>query len=400
MGVGFSSIAPKGIPRGAKLCLAGMSLMGIADGVFVAIFQFYLISLGFGSSEIGTVFTVRMIAIAVLTLPMGVLADRYGRARVLTSGLFAFVLALAILPFARALVDFSAVLLLIGVAAAASVVLGPIYSSFFGIGDMDRAFGLQGFINITSSAAGSLTGLIPPMLVSGWGVGAAESYRLVLYVATAFYLTSMPFFVLSATSAREPVRGGGPRLMIRSVGTVARFSVFSALNGLGYSVFFGLLSYYAYTRFGATSAEVGVFLSASMLANAAANIVAPRLSGRVGTLRTISLSLGLSAPFYLLAVYAPSFAIFGTLLLTHIFLANICSPLSTSLYMKSLHDDEKGTAAGASTVANMSLSALGTQLGGTMMGGALGAPIYVGAAVYATSAAWSWLMLRKEAIKH
>ncbi|MDP2901121.1 MAG: MFS transporter [Candidatus Bathyarchaeota archaeon] len=387
------------MPRGARLYLAGLSILGIADGIFVAIFQFYLIALGFTSAELGTVFMVRMIAIAILTLPMGVLSDRYGRARVLMGGQLFFIVGLAIIPFARTIEAFSLVLLLMGVAASAFVVMGPIYSSFFRGEEMDKAFGVQGFINITSSAAGSLTGLIPPMLVSGWGMGAAESYRLVLYVATAFYLTSMPFLVLSATSAKEPVRDGGPRLMIRSAGTVVRFSVFSALNGLGYSVFFGLLSYYAYTRFGATSAEVGVFLSASMLANAAANIVAPRLSGRIGTLRAISLSLGLSAPFYLLAAYAPSFAIFGTLLLTHIFLANICSPLSTSLYMKSLHDDEKGTAAGASTVANMSLSALGTQIGGTMMGGALGSPIYVGAAVYAANAAWS-LLLRKETVKH
>ena len=399
MGVGFSSIAPKGMPRGARLCLAGMSLMGIADGIFVVIFQFYLISLGFGSNEIGTIFMTRMVGVAILTLPMGVLSDRYGRARVLTGGLLFFIVGLAIIPFARTVEAFSLVLLLMGVAASAAVVLGPIYSSFFRGEEMDRAFGIQGFLNIIASSVGSLAGLIPPMLVSGWSVGTAESYRLVLYVATAFYLTSMPFFVLSATSAKEPARGSGPRLMIRSVGTVARFSVFSALNGLGYSVFFGLLSYYAYTRFAVDSAGVGVLLSATMLVNASAYLTAPRISGRVGTLRAISLSLGLCAPFYLLAAYAPSFATFSVVILAHIFLANICSPLSTSLYMKSLSDDEKGAATGASTVANMSFSALGTQLGGIMMGTTLGAPIYVGAAVYAANAAWS-LLLRKETVKH
>jgi MFS family permease len=131
--------------RETKYFLAGFSFEGFADGIFRVIFQFYIISLGFGSADIGTIFMTNMIGSAILTLPMGILSDRYGRVKVLTVGLLFFVSGLIMLPFANTIESFYLVFFLVGVSNAAFVVMGPIYSSFFRGEERDKAFGIRGF---------------------------------------------------------------------------------------------------------------------------------------------------------------------------------------------------------------------------------------------------------------
>jgi MFS family permease len=210
----------------------------------------------------------------------------------------------------------------------------------------------------------------------------------------------MPFFVLSARGSKKPEIEGIHKLKIDSKGLMTKFAFLKVLNGLGDNVFFGLLPYYVYRRFGAGSDELGIVLSATMLINALANIFAPKISGKIGTLKAIALSLGLCVPLYFMVAFAPNFAILSLILLVRTFLANISSPLSTSLYMRLLSDHEKGMAASISNMASMSSGAIGTRLESVLMGGDLRAPIYVGASIFVAYSSGFWLLLRNETIKH
>lgn len=66
--------------------------------------------------------------------------------------------------------------LLIGLSNATFVVLTPLYSSFFDKENMDKAFGLMGFLSIVTISIGSLMGFIPPMLAARHGFSLRSAY--------------------------------------------------------------------------------------------------------------------------------------------------------------------------------------------------------------------------------
>lgn len=392
----IKSVTPDNIPRGAKLFLAGMAVSGLGDGIIMVVAQLYAISLGFGSTSLGNVFMLKFMATALLTIPSGILADRYGRFKVLASGLFIFSVGMLLLLTARTVDLFGLSMIMIGLADATFVVLGPMYSSFFDNRDMDRAFGLQMFLNVLAISIGSLLGFVPPMLVRSFGLTIEASYWTLMVVATVLFFIRAAFFLLSARGAVEFRREGGFRFRLESKGVVSKFVLLSIIGNIGFSVFFSLQAYYANSKFGAQSDALGFLAFVSCLVQALASIAAPKLSGRLGTTRTIALSLGLSAPFYFMLSQVPDFAWFSAFAILRLGIANLASPLNSSLYMRLISPEEKATASSIThTISRLSI-ALATWLGGRIMVTSLDLPIYLGAGLYVIYAAAYFLLLRDE----
>ena len=286
-------------------------------------------------------------------------------------------------------------LLLLGLSDATFVVLTPLYSSFFKEEDMDRAFSLEGFLSIASLSAGSLFGFIPPMLVESLGLGVLDSYWGLLIFAASLYITRFPLFIYSIMSLGKLQRGGDSRLTLKSKDVVARFVLLTVILNLGYGVFFNLLPYYAYRRFGAESDALGLLFSVSYITSAVANFIAGRVSDRFGSLSIIVACFGLCAPVYLSISQAPNILWASILILLRLGLANLASPLTTSLFMKLLEEGEKATANGIIMTASIGTTAFATWLGGYFMERDLNLPIYLGSGLYALYASAFYLLMRK-----
>ena len=127
-------------------------LNGFANGVFGVVIQLYLMTLGFGSVDLGSIFMMSPMAMLILTVPAGVIADRYGRGRVFMAGMTVTMVAFALVMPSRSIGLLSVAWLLLGVGNATGSVMNPLYSSLFDDADMDRAFGLQGAIYILCNA--------------------------------------------------------------------------------------------------------------------------------------------------------------------------------------------------------------------------------------------------------
>lgn len=390
----MESILPSRIPRGAKWFLAGRAMSGLGDGIANIAIQLYLVELGFGAGELGLAFMLKLAATALVTVPAGYLADRYGRGRVLSLGFFLFIPGIVLFIASRGMETLAFSLLLLGLSDAALVVLVPLYSSFFEEGDMDRAFSLDGFLSIASLSIGSLFGFIPPRLVADLGYRAVDSYWVLLIFAAIFYIARFPLFINSAKSHKRLRGVGGPRLNLRSRDVVAIFVFLTVILNLGYGVFFNLLPYYAYRRFRAESDVLGLLFSASYIISAAANFSAGRVSERFGSLGIIVACFGLCAPVYLSISQAPGILMASILILIRLGLANLASPLTTSLFMKLLDEEEKATANGMLMTASIGSSALATWLGGGLMERDLNLPIYLGSGLYAIYASAFYLLMK------
>ena len=373
-----------------------MTLNGLANGVFTVVDQLYLVSLDFDSAALGDIYVLRSMATLLLTLPMGLLADRIGRPKILAVGIAAFCAAIILHLTSGTVAIFMVARFLFGASNAAFVVLGPLYSSFFDSDDMDRAFGLMGFLNISMAAIGSLAGFIPMALVSTFGISLRASYWALLLATAMVFFTSFPFFLLAARGARRSEQSNTRRFNLESRGVVAKFFLLNLVGQTGVGLLFNLFPFYVNAKFMVESDALGVLFFASSFASATANILAPRVSGRIGTLRTIVLAFGLCVPFFFMIPMAPSFAAVAVFYVVRMGLANMSSPLSSSLFMRLLSPEEKATANSVVSMASMGGAAISTWACGQLMGASLDLPIFLGATIYVFNTAAYYLLLRDE----
>jgi predicted MFS family arabinose efflux permease len=372
-------------------------LNGIANGVFGVVIQLYLMTLGFGSVDLGSIFMMSPMAMLILTVPAGVIADRYGRGRVFMAGMTVTMVAFALVMTSRSIGLLSVAWLLLGVGNATGSVMNPLYSSLFDDEDMDRAFGLQGAIYILCNALGSLVGFVPLMLVSKYGFTLQHSYWLVMLIAMAFFLADLPFYYLAIRSSPEPEGNGeGFRFNLKSKDVVVKFSFLYMIQNIAFG-FFGLFPYYVNTKFGVQSDALGGLYFISGFVQAGGNAVAPRVAKRLGSRKTISLALGLTVPFWLMFPIAPSFLWVSVIYILRLSIASISNPLMPSFFYRLLHEDEKATANSVTTMAATASNVVSPRLGGYLMENvSLEAPPVLGGGLYLIYASSFYLLFRNE----
>jgi len=394
----FRTFAPDRVSTPAKLFLLAMIFNGVANGVINVVLQLYLMSMGFESAALGTLSMMNPIGAALLTIPMGILADRYGKGRILLFGFLMVALQQIILLTARSIELLMLGFLFIGVANATGAVIGPLFASFFDSKDLDRAFGLMGFLNILSISGGSLVGFVPPLLVANYGYSLQSSYWILLAASSLFLFAMLPLLVMAIRSVEESKKTGErPRFNLRSKGVVAKFSFLNIISSIGLGTFFSFLPYYVNKKFGAESGALGTLYFVSNFIQAGSNIIAPRISQKLGTLKTIVASLSLATPFYLLMPLAPNFTWLSALYILRIGIANICSPLTSSLFLKLLYDEEKATANSITMMASYGGNIVAPKLGGQLMEQvSLDLPAYLGSGLYAIYAVSYYFLLRNE----
>lgn len=393
----LTSIVPDRVSNQAKLFLVAAFFNGFGNGIVNVVLQLYLTSLGFGSTDLGTIFMMNPLGAAFLTIPAGILADRYGKKRVMLSGLSITGVAVILVLTAKTIEMFIVSFLLIGLSNATFVILTPLYSSFFDKGDMDRAFGLWGFLNIITMSMGSLFGFIPPMLVSNFDFSLQHSYWTVMAIAGVFIMIQAPIYLMLLRGVVEPKREGGFKFSLKSKGVVMKFFVISIISVVGFGVFFSLFPFYVNRKFGVESDALGTLMFVSNFVSAGVNAVAPRVSKKLGTLKTITASIVLATPFYLMIPMAPNFTWVSAFYIGRLGFRTMADPLTGSLFMRLLYDDEKATANSIRMMALQGGNIAAPWLGGQLMEKAsLDFPVYLGTGLYIVFAASYYFLLRNE----
>jgi MFS family permease len=391
----LSSFAPERLSTPSKLFLVGAIFNGIGNGVFNVVAQLYLSSIGFGGASLGSIFMMNALSAAILTIPMGVLADRIGMKKMMLLGLSTILASVSIILFSTSIEMLMLAFLLIGIGNAAAVIFSPLYSSFFDREDMDKAFGLWGSLNILTMSLGSLLGFVPPYLVNNFGLSFRKAYWAFLAFGAVFFVAQYFFYVMSTRGLEEAPKKAGLSLNISSRGFVVKFSLIALVSSVAFGVFFGLFPYYVNQKYAIQSDALGTLFFASNLVSAAAQAVAPRVSKRFGALKTIAMTIGLAAPFYLLIPIAPSFTVLSVLYMMRLSFAAMAQPLMSSTFMKNLHDDEKSTANSIRMMSMQGGSVVGPWLGGQLMDNvSMELPAFLGGGLYVALALLTLFLFR------
>ena len=190
------------------------------------------------------------------------------------------------------------------------------------------------------------------------------------------------------------------RFNLKSRNVVIKICLITLLINVAGGIMFSLFPYYVNKKFGVESAALGTLFFVSNLFMAFSKGAAATFSRRLGGMRSITVGITLSALFFIALPLSPSFGFLSLMFVLRQGTRFMSDPLISSLFMRSLAEDEKSTANSIMTISMNGGGAISLWLGGTLMEKvSLDSPAFIGGASTILAAALIPLILRKEAEK-
>lgn len=400
------------LPRDARLYVCAGALSAFATGAFAAVYNLYVLALGYDTAFLGTLLVVASVGAGAAVVPAGALVDRVGARGLLLGGSLVVaggIGAQLVVPLAAVLVGGN---LLAGAGAAAFfVAAAPFLARTVPPARQNAVFSLDTAAALAGTALGSIVAGQVAALAAGAGPAGAQPYRLALVLGSAVGALSFPVLLATQGSAgaaapgAEGSRAAGAGLGVApALGVVAswravlrdgaalRLGVTTALIGLGAGLFVPFLNVYFVDVLGASPAVYGWVSGATTLTRLGATLLAPPVAALLGTAGAIAGTQLASVPFLLLLGFAPQLPVAAGAVVVRGALMNMAAPLQTSLTMGRLRPESRGSGnAFLLLVANL------TRAASTLAGGALIEqtgyrwPYLLTAVLYAAASVLLWL---------
>lgn len=392
----IDSVIPSQLSTNAKLFLTGAVVNGVSNGVFNSVLQLYLISMGFSVGAMGRVFMFNPLTCAVLAIPCGIMADRYGKRKMIIFGFIAVCIGVTGMFLSRSIYLLGFSFAMFGVSNATSTVMMPLYSSFYEKQDMEKAIGLYGLINISAMSLGNLTGHIPTYMINQFSFTDYSAYRLVMMAAASLFILQYIFYLASSRDIKEKLSDVFS-FKLKSWRPVVKFSGLTLLLNVAGAILFSFFPYYVNQKFGVTSAGLGTLFFISNLTMAVSKGMAASIAKRLGNMRSIVAGVALSSVFFFLMPLSPSFGLLSLLYVLRSGTRFMSDPILTSLFLKSINEDEQSTANSIRMIAMNGSGAVSSLIGGFLLENVgLDSPAYIGAALTLVLAGLFPLLLSKE----
>jgi MFS family permease len=330
-------------------------LLGLAMNVADLLFNFYLVSLGYGSDTAGFLSTIYRFAGVLAGLPMGLLIDRFGSQRALQLGVILFAsgwLAQLALTEVWALALTQSVIGAAGVLALTAVV--PLLTGVTQPERRPSIFGLNAAAGLMVGLLGGTVGGLLPGLAAGLlqieGHSAA-AYRTALTVVVALGISAaLPILrTISSTVREQPARvGTANERLSRSM--LLKLALPSLTLGVGAGAFLPFQNLFFREQFGLSDALVGSFLAWGALSTGLGAMSGSVLSRRIGLKRAAALWRLIAAPA-MLVMLAPLLPVAALGFFARGFCIGASFPLSDAYVMHMTTPRQRGAAVSVLTVA-------------------------------------------------
>jgi MFS family permease len=263
----------------------GLFTLTLDGGIYTVIFNLYMLRLGFGPEQVGTVNAAGMLAFALASLPVGRIGERWSFRRMVTvgTGLAIAGTCLAVCtefapPTTRVFVMGIAVVLVFVGLAAFFVNMVPYMIAFTDAQSRTTAFAVQSALGSIFAFVGSLIGGSAPALVAALADTTLQSplpYRYTLLLVPLFLLIALRLgFVMrdprtvpisqitqTALPSRDSAQTGTPRQIDTAQATIKSF--------LGLIAFFALVRFLQVAFVGSTATFFNVYMDTQLMASTA-----------------------------------------------------------------------------------------------------------------------------------
>jgi MFS family permease len=391
----------RGFSPNAKRYLLANFLLSASASVAGVIFNLYLSAAGFQEGFIGSTLSMGGLALGLFALPAGMISDRWGRKPAMIAG----AAAASALMLVRALTVGRAALVAASFAGGiASTVYGlstaPFMMEHSAPGERTHLFSMSFAVMLAAGVLGSLAGGALPGLFGLLARGADRFtlYRLTLVCAGLLSFTAvLPLVAITESRGRrqerrpaEPSRGRGDWALL------AKFAWCNLWIGLGAGLVIPFFNLYFVTRFGASSAQIGVYFSVSQVATFAAVLAAPAIARRIGKVRTVVLGELLSLPFLVSLGAENTLPVAVVSFWARASLMQMSSPIGSAFTMEAVPQRLRATANSVTSMSwNLTWAASTAAAGFMVQRYGYAVPYYLTAGCYAISAVSYYLFFRR-----
>ena len=348
--------------RDAKMLMAARGIRSFAFSYLNVVFAIYLDRLGYSTVTIGVIFTVAYLSGALLTALWGYLSDRWGRRNILMLLALLTILSNLILIYFTSLVFILAAVIIANVGAGGSGGGGSGGGPFNPAEEAllaekcqpenrNQIFAINSCVGSIMGSLGALASGVPQFLQERWGWDAVDSYRP-LFILTIIFSVALLFVYRAIAEQHRPRRA--EKKMSKSSGVfVTKMSLLAVVDNFGAGLAGSLVSYWFFLRFGVDLKSLGVIFFASYFLAALSFLSAPIIARRIGVVKTMAFSHGLASIIYLILPLAPTLALAAGLIVVRSFFAYMDNPLRASFTMAMVQSDERGSAAGVTSLARI-----------------------------------------------
>ena len=398
--------------RSTQLILLMRGLRSLAYGLLAVILGVVLAGEGFSPAAIGVLITVSLVGDMVGTYVIGLVADTWGRRRMLV----VLSLLMAATGVIFGLVRSYPVLLVaaffgtLGTSASETAPFLPIDQAMIAqVTVPERRTALFARYNLVaalSAAVGALGAGLPDLLTRT-GLPFASGIRLLfgMYAVLGLVVAGLSLRLSSSVEApaRPPiqVQSLGQRLapqLHRSRGIVWRLTALFSVDALaGGLVVQSLMALFFHLRFGVPLTALSALFFGANLLSALSFLAAVPLARRIGLLKTMVFTHLPSNVLLALVAFAPTFPIGAALLLLRQALSQMDVPTRQAYTMALVDPEERTAAASVTSLARSLGSATSPIVSGLLLQGSLlvlGLPFLLAGALKAAYDLTLWSIFR------
>lgn len=377
------------VQRDAFILMTSRGVRAFAFSYLGVIFTIYLSNLGYSTLTIGLVVTTASASGALLTLVWGYLSDRYGRRNILMLLAALTIVSNLIYIFFSHLIFIFAAVIIANVGAGGSGAGGqgggpmnPVEQALLAekcsAENRNKIFAANAFVGSMSGALGALLAGLPEYLQEQWHWQPIASYKP-LFALTALFSCVLIFAYSRIEEQHRPEKQAKKTLASKANRFVIKMSLLGMVDNLGGGMVSPLLGYWFYLRYGVELKSLGFMFFLSYFLAAMSFLSAPLIARRIGVVRTMAFSHGLASLLYLVLPIAPTFAVAASLTILRSYLAYMDSPLRSSFIMGVVRPEDRGSAAGLTSVSRHIPVAVSPTLSAFLMQSfSLGTPIFIG----------------------
>ena len=349
--------------KDAKLLMMSRGIRAFAFSYLNVVFAIYLDRLGYSPVTIGMIFSVAYLSGALLTAVWGYLSDRFGQRKIL------MVLAALTIISNTIYVFFSSIVFILLAVVIANVGSGGSAGGGQGGGPFNpveeallagkcraesrnRVFAFNSFVGSIMGSLGALASGLPQYLQERWRWGQVTSYKPLFLLTIAFSIALL--FVYNAISEDvKPSQIEKKKISKTSSVFVTKMSLLAFVDNFGAGMAGSLLPYWFFLRFGVELKSLGVLFFISYFLAALSFLSAPIIARHIGIVRTMAFSHGLASLTYFVIPFAPNFFFAATFLAIRSYFAYMDNPLRVSFTMAMVKSNERGSAAGVTSLARI-----------------------------------------------
>jgi MFS family permease len=387
------------MPKEATYLIFAAILPSVAYGMFYTDISYFLTTVqGVSYQLMGLVVTAMGVSTFVASLFLGIAADIYGRKKMLVAG---NVLASIILVM-FALTTNPVLLLAAGifegiseaaVLASSSALLAEKTKNT----NRNSVFSLYGFAQGIAFGLGSIA-VSAVAIFEFIGFTNKESHVLLYIVMAILSLFSTSIMLKVGELKRPKKHRAGIREFLprKSKAVLSKYVLTGAIIAFGAGMVVPLMTAWFRLQYDVSDTVSGPILGISSILIGIATLASPLLASRLGLVKAIVVTQATSTLFMFVTPLSPNFISASLVYSTRALLMNMASPLSQSMIMGLVPEDERGAASGLSGALWRLPNALSTFIGAWLMGiGLLAAPFYIASLLYIISILLFWLYFRK-----